>query len=109
MPAVDRLLGVLLVRSGAAKLSQIEGALAVQAKARADGKPQIPRLGEILVQKGFCTPEQVRAALDEQKKVIAICDLCGMRYDLPEFREGQTYPCKKCGEPLVKPEILPGV
>ena len=109
VPTMDRHIGAILIGAGAVKVSQLEAALAEQAKERAAGTTPVSRLGEILVGRGFCTRDQVLAALEEQKKVILICSLCGTRYAQAGYQAGTAYACKACGEPLVRPETRPGV
>ena len=97
--STDRRIGAILARSGAVKPAQVEAAVALKEAARAGGVRPIPRLGEILVQKGLCTKEQVDEALREQKKVHAVCSLCVSPCVLDAAGAAPT--CAECGEPLI--------
>jgi len=56
------LFGALAVKAGLATREQVQECLQIQAVARGEGEA-IPRLGELMAQKGYLSPEQVQAIL----------------------------------------------
>jgi len=62
----DTLFGTLVVRNGFASESEIELALDVQKQADPSQNPEIPRIGEILVEMGTLNRQKVNALLVEQ-------------------------------------------
>lgn len=67
------------------------------------------RLGEILIKKGYVTPEVVKEILKRQRKEILKCPRCGARYNIATLDEKARLTCKKCGSPLTLPAEDPSV
>ncbi len=61
------------------------------------------RLGEIFVNKGYLSPENVSDILRRQNKTILECPGCASRYNVIGYEPGREVRCTKCGTPLAKP------
>jgi tetratricopeptide (TPR) repeat protein/predicted Ser/Thr protein kinase len=99
----DASLGQLLVKAGQARKEHIIEALSIQQHAAAKTGP-VPRLGEILLQKGYVTFAALEEALGSQKvKTPLHCPACNAAYQVIEYVPTKRYLCKKCTGPLVPP------
>jgi uncharacterized OB-fold protein len=78
----------------------------VREQARAAKLGLFFRLGEIFVNKGYLTVEQVQDILQDQNKTILECEGCTTRFNVIGYEEGKTIKCTKCGRRLVPPEDL---
>jgi serine/threonine-protein kinase len=67
---------------------QVVAALRLQAERAERGRHQ--NLGELLVELGSLTPQQVRDVLAEEFYAILECPLCGERYNVPRDRQGRV-------------------
>jgi hypothetical protein len=104
----DTLIGRLLVESGAAAPERIEEALAIQ-KASATNLATVPRLGEILIEKGYITFAALREALARQSRFVRLsCTACASKFSA-EPAPGKVYACPKCASPLASSSRLPAV
>lgn len=92
----DSLLGQILVRHGPVTAVQVEECLRVQATLIEEGYKPAPRLGEILVQKGYASETQIARALSAQKKSILHCGACGRSYNVPNYDRDRVYRCTHC-------------
>src|SRR5687768_2681386 len=96
-------IGEILVRAGVLKREQLDEALKAQAaRAKAEGSTA-PRLGEILVQKGFVTPEAVAKALGEQDRLLLFCPKCVVYVNVDPRPDAVGYGCAKCQGALQAP------
>jgi hypothetical protein len=96
----DTWIGQLLVDSGSATTDQIQEALAIQADC-ASKKVAVPRLGEILIEKGVISFAKLQEALQRQSQLTRVaCPTCGTRYVAEGLKEGKVYVCQKCASPL---------
>jgi hypothetical protein len=68
-----------------------------------------PRLGELLVRKGYLTPAQVSLALSEQQTEIRFCPVCQIRVNVAIRGDAVFYRCSRCQGALVTPEAAPQV
>ena len=98
----DTILGRLLVRQGLATEKQVYECLRIQAELSEQGQPA-PRLGDLLVRKGYLTTDAV-SALQVQPKAFFVCAACGARFSMLAADPAKRYPCKKCGAPLLREE-----
>jgi tetratricopeptide (TPR) repeat protein/predicted Ser/Thr protein kinase len=99
----DASVGGLLVKGGHCGKEQLVEALSIQQYAASKGEPA-PRLGEILLQKGYITYAALSQVLGLQKtKVPLQCALCGSGYSVLEYNPEKKYVCKKCTGPLLPP------
>lgn len=84
----------------------------VEAITAARDRPELtapPRLGELLVDAGLLTHEQVQEVLESQHKVVLQCDDCGKRYNAPKEPAGVFPPCVACGGRTTAPSDLSGI
>jgi serine/threonine protein kinase/formylglycine-generating enzyme required for sulfatase activity len=77
---------------------QIDQAIAEQKKRMQSGRNQ--RLGELCVELGILTPEQVALILNEQNRSIVVCEGCGSAYNVEGFPAGKRWRCKVCNAML---------
>lgn len=54
------------------------------------------KIGEILVEMGYLTFEQVEMILARQKTKMMYCPQCETKYQILLFQESKTYECKNC-------------
>jgi tetratricopeptide (TPR) repeat protein/predicted Ser/Thr protein kinase len=103
----DTSLGQLLVAAGACTKVQVIEALSIQ-QHLADRGGAVPRLGEILIQKGYTTFGAIEKCLASQKdKVVLNCVSCRSAYSVIEFSPKKKYVCKKCAGGLLPPGEMP--
>jgi hypothetical protein len=96
----DTWIGQLLIETGAVAADHIQAALNLQAAAAARKEP-VPRLGEILIEKGVLPYEVLLQALDRQSQLIHLaCTACGKRYATDKKEKGKVYLCSDCASPL---------
>jgi serine/threonine protein kinase len=96
----DSWVGQILVQTGAVRPEHVNEALKLQ-QAHASSDAPVPRLGEILIEKGHVTFVALQEALQRQnRQARLICTTCGTRYVLPADDNGKVYLCKKCAIPL---------
>ena len=96
----DTSLGQILVTLGAATREQVAEALKVQEERSRKGEP-VPRLGEILLEKGYVTFAGLQDALRRQEGTIRLrCPSCGARYAVTDHHPRRTYLCRRCTSPL---------
>jgi hypothetical protein len=55
-----------------------------------------PRLGELLVQKGYASADEIRQALAVQEKTILTCTACGKRCNGAGYDPARRYACPSC-------------
>jgi len=92
----DLRLGRLLIESGA-KAEQVEQCLKIQDEMAALGGDTLPKLGELLIRKGFATPGQVEQALELQEAAGRTCAHCGEHSPAILLDMGGTETCPHCG------------
>jgi len=103
----DTWIGQLLVEAGSVTEAQVKQALAIQADCAAK-KTAVPRLGEILLEKGVISFAVLQAALQRQSKLIHLaCSACGARYAAEQAQPGKVYLCEKCASPLSSGSRIP--
>jgi serine/threonine protein kinase len=96
-------LGEILVAGGYLRREQLDEALKAQAdRVRSDGSTA-PRLGEILVEKGFITPDAVAMALGEQSRLLLFCPRCVAYVNVDPRPDAVGYGCAKCQGALQAP------
>jgi tetratricopeptide (TPR) repeat protein/predicted Ser/Thr protein kinase len=103
----DTSLGQILVGSGVCSKEQVIEALSIQQHI-ADKGETAPRLGEILLQKGYATFAAIEKSLNVQKeKVLLHCVSCRSQYSVVDHSPKKKYVCKKCAGALVLPGEVP--
>jgi eukaryotic-like serine/threonine-protein kinase len=101
----DTSIGSLLVKGGHCSKEQLIEAISMQQYAVSKGE-LAPRLGEILLQKGFITFNALEQVLGLQKtKIPLLCTLCGASYSVLDYSADKKYVCKKCTGPLLPPAL----
>ena len=106
----DTSLGQILVAGGSCTKEQVIEALSIQ-QHLADKGGDVPRLGEILLQKGQVTFAAIEQALESQNgKTVLHCVSCRSQYAVLDFNPKKKYLCKKCAGSLLPPgELPPGI
>ncbi len=89
------LFGKLAVREKFLTQDQLNECLRLQAK---EGETR--SLGEIMVAKGYLTPQQVKALLSRQLKRIMVCPNCKLSFTVLSLSEGRKVDCPRCRGPL---------
>jgi hypothetical protein len=103
----DTWIGQLLVESGAVAAEHVKEALALQA-ASAGKQATVPRLGEILIEKGVLTYAKLQEALQRQSRLVSLaCSACGKRYTVEGREPGKVYLCEQCASPLSSSPKIP--
>lgn len=62
------------------------------------------RLGEIFVNKGYLSVDQVQEILRDQNKTILECEGCGARFNVIGYEKGKAVKCTRCGRALSAPD-----
>src|SRR5262245_26068947 len=101
--------GQLLVRNGLISESALAECLDVQREVGRSGMDVIPRLGELLVARGFLTQNQVLGALSQQEKSILYCPRCEVQVNVPSRPDVSEVRCIRCRGELVQPRDLSDV
>lgn len=99
----DTSIGSLLVKGGHCTKEQLVEALSIQQFAASKGDVA-PRLGEVLLQKGYLSFAALEQVLGLQKSKIPLqCTLCSASYAVVDYSPDKKYLCKKCTGPLLPP------
>jgi serine/threonine protein kinase len=96
-------LGQILVRDGLLQPAQLEECLQLQRDLSTRPNTPPPRLGEILVQKGYVTQEAVERALGEQDKRVLFCPKCEVLVTVDDRPDAIEYRCGRCEASLQPP------
>ena len=92
----DAVLGRILVENRTITSSQLHECLRAQDEILRSGQTVDPRLGELLVQKGYASADEIRHALAVQEKTILTCVACGKRCNAASFDPSRRYACPAC-------------
>src|SRR4026208_1642450 len=101
--------GQLLVRNGLISEAALAECLEVQREVGRAGLDVIPRLGELLVARGFLTQDQVRGALSQQEKSILFCPRCEVQVNVPRRDDVSEVRCIRCRGAPANPRDLTDV
>jgi hypothetical protein len=101
--------GQLLVRNGLISEAALAECLEVQREVGRSGLDIIPRLGELLVARGFLTQGQVLEALSQQEKSILLCPRCEVQVNVPSRPDVSEVRCIRCRGALILPRDLSDV
>ena len=96
-------LGQILLRQGVITLDHLEECLRLQRELATQASTPPPRLGELLVQKGYATREAIVRALREQSKRILYCTRCAILMNVDARPDAIDYKCGRCQGTLVEP------
>jgi predicted Ser/Thr protein kinase len=103
----DTSLGQILVGAGSCSKEHVIEALSIQQHFADRGGPA-PRLGEILLQKGYATFAAIEKGLATQnEKSVLNCVSCRSQYAVLDFSPKKKYVCKKCAGALLPPGEVP--
>ena len=92
----ESVLGRILIQNRTISPEQLQECLRTQDEALRAGENPGPRLGELLVRKGYATSEAVRLALAVQEKTILTCTACGKRCNGAAYDPSRKYRCPSC-------------
>ncbi len=96
-------LGQILLRQGVIRQEHLDECLRVQRELGSQPPSPPPRLGELLVQKGYASREAIVRALREQAKRILYCARCGVLINVDARPDAIDYKCGRCQGTLVDP------
>jgi len=91
--------GKLLVGAGVVAADDMQRCVEAQEEAKRAGGA-VPRLGEIVVGRGYATREQVERVLAYRGRGSFACEGCGLRVAAELPPPGVRYRCRKCGKPM---------
>jgi hypothetical protein len=91
---VEKFFGDIAVSRGYCSAEQMDRAIAEQKSRMEGGRNQ--RLGELCVEMGVLTAEQVALVLNEQNRSILVCEGCGAAYSVEGFPAGKRWRCRAC-------------
>jgi serine/threonine protein kinase len=92
----DATLGRILVENRTITNTQLMECLRSQDEILRSGQTVEPRLGELLVQKGYASADEIRHALAVQEKTILTCVECGKRCNASSYDPARRYACPSC-------------
>jgi hypothetical protein len=85
------LLGKLAVREKLMSERDVNLCLRLQAK---QGEKR--SLGELMIEQGYLTPEQLKRLLAKQQKKIMSCPVCKLSFTVLSISKTQVVPCPRC-------------
>ena len=98
------LLGKLLLDRGILSSGQLDEALVAQERLTAQGMEKL--LGDLLIAKGFATPNQIRDVLEQQQKHVVVCGACRVQFNVRVLDQGKLVVCPRCGRRVKIPDEL---
>ncbi len=97
-------LGQVLIGQGLVSEDAVRECLQIQRDTERTGRDvPVPRLGELLVQRGYVTEKQVVEALASQQKTILFCPRCDVQVNVMQRSDVREYKCARCEGTLVQP------
>jgi serine/threonine protein kinase len=99
----DALLGRLLIKQGLVKEAQLYECLRASAELGEKGE-KAPRLGELLVRKGYLTTDAVDRIFPSTRKDRYLCPKCGTQFSSFSADDQRFPTCKQCGAVLERRE-----
>jgi len=94
-------MGQILLRMGSVTVVHLDECLKIQQSMQ--GQAVVPRIGELLLQKGYTTKEAIRDALAEQNKKVLLCTRCNIMVTVNLRPDAIGYKCGKCETILIEP------
>src|SRR5258706_13986812 len=101
--------GALLLDRGLITPLQLDEAVRIQRAYQVSGRDPVPRLGEILVERGFVGEHEVADALAAQNKVILHCPRCDIQVNVLTRPDAEGYKCSRSQGLLDKPSRVRNV
>jgi tRNA A-37 threonylcarbamoyl transferase component Bud32 len=92
----DKLVGFLLIEKKLAVPHQVLECLRIQGEAIEENRKEIPRLKDLLVEKGYASGAAVDQAMLLQSWTILLCRTCMRQTTVAEFRPGDAFVCPRC-------------
>ena len=109
----DILFGRLCVAKKFASPAEVNECLELQqrmTKVRRGGELMTAlRIGELMIEQGYLTPDQVKLILQEQRKFLVRCPGCGRQFNVVGLKPGQQFPCRKCNATITVSATARGV
>ena len=102
----DAFLGQILIDADLVAPGHVEECLFDQAERWKEGESPLPRLGDLLVLKGYATREDVAQALSLQKSMVQVCATCQRECSLSDDVDR----CPVCGgafKPRAESVVIP--
>ena len=96
----EDLLGRRAIEAGLLTQDQLAEGLRLHGLSQRAGEPK--RLGEILVERGYLTFDQVWQLLGDQGKRIFRCPECRSKYNVHGIPDAASLKCRKCGTQLAE-------
>ncbi len=90
----DNLFGRIALKHEMITAKELVECLAIKDKLRRDGR--IVMLGQIMIEKGYLTNDEVHLILGKQKKTILQCKVCQTKYNVEGYDPGKRVKCRMC-------------
>lgn len=100
----DLMFGDLVVMAGYGSAEQVQGAIEYQKQYLSRGIHY--RLGDIMMEMGILSLEQIQDLLDEQDKVILKCDHCNIQFNVLKKVLALGAKCPRCQGAIQAPDQL---
>jgi len=97
----ENLFGRIALKNNLVNPKQLIECLAIKDKLLRQGRKMM--LGQILIEKGYLTKEEVLYVLRMQKKAVLECPVCKTRYNVEGFQPGIKVKCRMCRTVLEVP------
>ncbi len=101
----DALFGRLLIRQNLVREPQLYECLRAQSDLAERGE-KVPRLGDLLVRRGYVSVDMADPALLLRRRKVLACPSCGARFSAEGTDPSRKYSCKECGCGLERQEQL---
>ncbi|MBI4563113.1 MAG: hypothetical protein HY716_00260 [Planctomycetes bacterium] len=95
-------LGLLLLQAGTITRSQLQECLREQSEAARAEAASVPRIGEILVRKGYARYSDIVAALGQQARKPLFCSRCRVTVTVRLRPDASSYKCGQCETTLTE-------
>ena len=92
----DMLFGQILIHRELARSEHIDECMREQAQAIQRGDSPVPLVGELLVERGYVSEENVAQVLAIQERTILVCSSCGRRCMVLTRNEKAPDQCAEC-------------
>jgi serine/threonine protein kinase/Flp pilus assembly protein TadD len=99
----DALFARLLILQGLVPEAQVYECLRAQTDL-AERDERVPRLGDLLVRRGYVSVDLADAALLLRRKKLLVCPSCGACFSAAGTETSRRYSCKECGCALERHE-----
>jgi serine/threonine protein kinase len=90
----DNLFGRIALKNELLSPKQLVECLAIKDKLKRSGRMMM--LGQIMIERGYLTRDEVYMILRRQKKAILCCPICKTKYNVEGFKAGKRVKCRIC-------------